>query len=119
VPWSSGRGERRWIEVAVAIREIQREQDRGCRTDPYFQIAGAAEADNKPSIVPAINSSVTTAPIMRAAMRPSTTSASLRVRSPGAIIALANRKPAPAEMKIAVSSSTPWPRTKVRRYFSA
>ncbi len=49
-------------------------------------------------------------------MTPSITSASRRVRSPGAIMAWANRKAAPPEMKIAVSSSTPCGAMKVVRY---
>src|SRR6266571_4369676 len=70
----------------------------------YLYPAGASLAESNPSIAPAMASSVTTAPIIRAAIRPSSTSASLRVRSPGRIRAPASRNPAPPAMKIAVVS---------------
>src|SRR5207244_3007383 len=78
-------------------------------------LARASRGERNPSIVPASASSETTAPIMRAAIRPASTSASLRARSPGATSAPARRNPAPPAMKIAVSSSTPCPATNVPR----
>src|SRR5689334_1184970 len=83
---------------------------------PNLINVGASLVDSSPSIVPASASMHTTAPSMRAAIMPSITSASRRVRSPGAMSPCASRNAAPPEMKMAVSSSTPWPAMNVVRY---
>ena len=77
---------------------------------PTRMAVGHGRPVTKPSIRPATRKAATSPSTMTTDRRPSSASASVRVRSPGSMMTQPSRSPAPPAITTAVSSSRPWGR---------